>query len=85
MTWELYLVTFLAVFFTDAIYIYFLKSVQHNRPVVAALWSVVVTFTASLAVINYVTDHFALVFALLGAFFGTLLGMKIRASTDQQN
>jgi hypothetical protein len=85
MTWDIYLITFLAVFFTDVIYIYFLKSVQHNRPVVAALWSVVVTFTASLAVINYVTDHFALVFALLGAFFGTLLGMKIRASADQQN
>jgi hypothetical protein len=85
MTWDIYLITFLAVFFTDAIYIYFLKSVQHNRPVVAALWSVAVTFTASVAVINYTTDHFALVFALLGAFFGTLLGMKIRALVGQQN
>jgi hypothetical protein len=85
MTWDIYLITFLAVFFTDAIYIYFLKSVQHNRPIVAALWSVVVTLTASVAVINYTTDHFALVFALLGAFFGTLLGMKIRSLVGQQN
>lgn len=73
-----YLVTFLAVFVTDIIYIYFMKSVQHNKPLQAAFWSVAVTFTASIAVINYTTDHFALVFALLGAFFGTLLGMKIR-------
>ena len=36
-----YFVTFVAVFLTDVIYIYFLKSVQHNRPFVAALWSVV--------------------------------------------
>jgi hypothetical protein len=85
MNWDIYLITFLAVFFTDVIYIYFLKSVQHNRPVVAAMWSVVVTLTASLAVINYTTDHFALIFALLGAFFGTLLGMKIRSLTGQQN
>lgn len=73
-----YAVTFVAVFLTDVIYIYFMKSVQHDKPLQAALWSVVVTFTASIAVINYTTDHFALVFALLGAFFGTLLGMKIR-------
>lgn len=82
MNWDIYLTTFLAVFATDVIYIYFLKSVQHNRPVVAALWSVVVTFTASLAVINYTTDHFALLFALLGAFCGTLLGMRIRKAKD---
>ena len=81
MTWD-YLITFLAVFFTDVIYIYFLKSVQHNRSWVAALWSVVVTFTASVAVINYTTDHWALIPALLGAFFGTLLGMKLRPKIE---
>lgn len=78
-----YAITFVAVFLTDIIYIYFLKSVQHNDPIKAALWSVVVTFTASVAVINYTTDHFALVFALLGAFFGTLLGMKLRPRIEQ--
>lgn len=82
MNWD-YLVTFLAVFLTDVIYIYFLKSVQHNRPWVASFWSVVATFTASVAVINYTTDHFALVFALLGAFFGTLLGMKVGKTESQ--
>lgn len=73
-----YVTTFLAVFFTDVIYIYFMKSVQHNQPWRAALWSVVVTFTASVAVIGYTEDHWALIPALLGAFCGTLLGMKVK-------
>lgn len=73
-----YTVTFFAVFFTDAIYVYFVKSIQHDHPWRAAFWSVLVTFTASIAVINYTTDHMALIPALLGAFFGTFLGMKIR-------
>jgi hypothetical protein len=73
-----YAVTFFAVFFTDLIYIYFVKSIQHNRPIAAAWWSTVVTFTASVAVINYTTDHWALIPALLGAFFGTLLGMWVK-------
>jgi hypothetical protein len=39
---------------------------------------VVVTGTASITVISYTEDHYALIPALFGAFFGTLLGMKIR-------
>jgi uncharacterized membrane protein YfcA len=38
----------------------------------------VVTLTASIAVINYTEDHYALIPALLGAFAGTWLGMKIK-------
>lgn len=72
-----YIVTFFAVFFTDIIYIYFVKSVQHDHPWKAAWWSMVVTLTASIAVINYTEDHWALIPALLGAFFGTYLGMRI--------
>jgi uncharacterized membrane protein YfcA len=74
----LYISTFLAVSLTDILYVYFLKSVQNNQPLSASLWSVVVTFTASIAVINYTEDHLALIPALLGAFFGTYLGMKWR-------
>ena len=73
-----YIVTFLAVFVTDLMYVYFVKSIQNNRPWFAAWWSMVVTFTASVAIINYTTDHWALIPALLGAFFGTGVGMKIK-------
>ena len=71
-----YTITFLAVFFTDLIYVYFVKSIQNNSPWQAAWWSTVVTFTASIAVINYTENHLALIPALLGAFFGTWVAMK---------
>ena len=73
-----YITTFLAIFATDILYVYFVKSIQNDHPLRAAWWSMVVTFTASIAVINYTTDHLALIPALLGAFFGTYLGMRCR-------
>ena len=73
-----YAVTFIAVFATDLIYVYFVKSIQADRPLMAAWWSMVVTFTASVAVINYTTDHWALIPALAGADCGTLFGMWIK-------
>ena len=73
-----YVVTFLAVFVTDLLYVYFVKSIQQDQPISAGLWSMVVTLTASIAVINYTEDHYALIPALLGAFAGTWLGMKIK-------
>jgi hypothetical protein len=73
-----YVVTFLAVFVTDLLYVYFVKSIQRDQPISAGLWSMVVTLTASIAVINYTEDHYALIPALLGAFAGTWFGMKIK-------
>ena len=73
-----YIITFLAVFLTDILYVYFLKSVQNNKTLQASLWSVVVTFTASIAVINYTENHYTLIASLLGAFTGTYIGMKYK-------
>ena len=72
-----YLITFIAVFLTDVLYIYFIKSIQDNRALQAAFWSVVVTATASITVINYTENHWTLIPALAGAFFGTLVGMRV--------
>jgi len=66
------------VFLTDVLYIYFIKSIQENKALQAAFWSVVVTGTASITVISYTEDHWALIPALAGAFCGTLVGMKVR-------
>jgi hypothetical protein len=76
MNWA-YLITFFAVFSTDLLYIYFVKSIQNDHPWQASFWSTVVTFTASIAVISYTEDHWALIPGLLGAFFGTYAGMKL--------
>ena len=73
-----YIITFAAVFATDLIYVYFVKSIQDDRPMMAAWWSMAVTFTASVAVINYTEDHWALIPALAGAYCGTLFGMCIK-------
>jgi uncharacterized membrane protein YfcA len=78
-----YVVTFLAVFATDLLYVYFVKSIQQDQPLSAGLWSMVVTLTASVAVINYTEDHYALIPALLGAFAGTWVGMKIKRQNIQ--
>jgi hypothetical protein len=73
-----YFVTFLAVFATDLLYVYFVKSIQQDQPLSAGVWSMVVTLTTSIAVINYTEDHYALIPALIGAFSGTWVGMKIK-------
>ena len=78
-----YVVTFLALFATDLLYVYFVKSIQQDQPLSAGLWSMVVTLTASVAVINYTEDHYALIPALLGAFAGTWVGMKIKRQNIQ--
>lgn len=78
-----YVVTFLAVFATDLLYVYFVKSIQQDQPLSAGLWSMVVTLTASVAVINYTEDHYALIPALLGAFAGTWVGIKIKRQNIQ--
>ena len=73
-----YFITFFAVFFTDIIYTYYLKSVQNNSVWKASFWATVVTATASIAVINYTENHWMLIPSLLGAFAGTWFGMKYK-------
>ena len=73
-----YIITFLALFFTDVFYTYYLRSVQNNEVLKSSLWAVVVFAIAALAVVNYTTNHWLLIPACLGAFCGTYVGMKIR-------
>ena len=75
--WE-YVITFFALFFTDVFYTYYLRSVQNDEVLKSSVWSVVVFLIASIAVINYTSDHIMLIPACLGAFCGTYVGMRIR-------
>ena len=72
----LYIETFLLVFATDILYTYYVRAVNQDRAVVASLWSVMCTFTASIAVINYTENHWTLIASLMGAGFGTYIGMR---------
>ena len=73
-----YLITFLLVFLTDLLYCFYLRAVQDDKPIIASVWNTIVTFTATIAAINYIEDHTMLYAALSGAFFGTFFAIKLR-------
>ena len=73
-----YITTFFALFFTDVFYTYYLRAVQNDEILKSSIWAVVVFLIASVAVINYTTNHMLLIPAAFGAFFGTMVGMKLR-------
>lgn len=73
-----YIITFFAVFATDILYVYFIKAVQNDQPIRASFWSVLVTLTATITVISYTEDHWAIIPALMGAAVGTYAGMVLR-------
>ena len=73
-----YIMTFFAMFFTDIFYTYYLKSVQEEHKIKASLWAVIVFIAACTVVINYTTNHWLLIPAGIGAFFGTYVGMILR-------
>jgi hypothetical protein len=70
--------TFFALFVTDILYTYYVRAVTTDKPLTASFWAAVVTLTASIAVINYTENHLMLIPALLGAFAGTYVGMKVK-------
>ena len=70
-----YILTFFAVFALDLVYTYYLKCVAEDRRIMASVWSVACYLGASIAVINYTTNHWLLLPALAGAFCGTYAGM----------
>lgn len=77
-------ITFFALFFTDVFYVNYLNSIQDGKILKASCWSVVVFFIAAIAVVNYTTNHWLLLPACLGAFFGTYIGMMIRKNKGKK-
>jgi uncharacterized membrane protein YfcA len=73
-----YITTFAALFATDVSYTYYLRAVHRDQAIGASAWAVIVFFIASIAVINYTSDHWQLIPACLGAACGTYVGMRIR-------
>ena len=80
-----YLETFILVFLTDILYTYYLKAVHDNNVYWATFWCVTITFTASIAVINYTEDHYNLIASMLGAGCGTYFGMKIKKENNNES
>jgi uncharacterized protein YebE (UPF0316 family) len=76
--WEA-LSTFVAVFFVDVFYTYYLKSIQNEKALQASIWAVVVYLVGCYAVISYIDNHWLLLPAAAGAFCGTFVGMRVRS------
>jgi uncharacterized protein YebE (UPF0316 family) len=73
-----YILAFIAMFLTDVFYTYYLKAVQDEQALRASSWATIIYIVAAFAIIEYNTNHLLLIPAALGAFCGTLVGMKIR-------
>lgn len=73
-----YIITFLAVFFLDVFYTYFLQAVYNEQVLRASVWSGIVYLVACIAVINYTVNNWLLIPAAIGAFCGTYVGMILR-------
>jgi hypothetical protein len=75
--WE-YVVTFFAIFLLDVVYTYYLRCVANHNVLGASIWSVACYVLGSVAVINYTTNHWLMIPAIIGAFCGTFVGMNLR-------
>jgi hypothetical protein len=73
-----YIFTFIAIFFVDIFYVYYLKSVTESSALKASFWGAAMWLVASFAVIEYTANHWLLIPACLGAFCGTWVGIKLR-------
>ena len=73
-----WLIAFMSIFCLDIVYTYYLKSVECNQALKASLWSVACYLLGSIAIVSYTTNHWLILPAVLGAFCGTFVGMKIR-------
>lgn len=73
-----YFAAFFGMFFTDIFYTYYLAAIQERNAFASANWAVVVYVIASMLVIGYTSDHWLLIPAILGAWLGTYIGIKLK-------
>jgi uncharacterized membrane protein YfcA len=79
MVWE-YIAAFLAMFFTDMFYTYYLSAIEKNRAVMASIWAGVLYLFGALIVVGYTRDVWILVPAVIGGVLGTYVGVKVKGT-----
>jgi uncharacterized membrane protein YfcA len=79
MVWE-YVAAFLAMFFTDMFYTYYLSAIEKNRAVMASIWAGVLYLFGALIVVGYTRDVWILVPAVIGGVLGTYVGVKVKGT-----
>jgi hypothetical protein len=60
----------------DIVYIFYLKYVAQNKINKASAWASVVTLLNGIIIINYSSDIYSVLSAMIGAYVGTFISMK---------
>ena len=79
--WQ-YLAAFVGMFFIDAVNAKYILSLQSDRPIVAANWSVIVYVSFSMIIIGYTTNPWLLLPAAVGGWLGTFVSVKYLKKKD---
>jgi hypothetical protein len=73
-----WIISFLALFIVDILYVVYMKKVQQDNAIMASVWATSIYLLNSVAIISYTSDNTILIPASIGAFMGTYVGMKIK-------
>jgi xanthine/uracil permease len=71
-----YLIIFISLVLIDIVYIFYLKYVAQNKINKASGWASVVTLLNGIIIINYSSDIYSVLSAMIGAYVGTFISMK---------
>jgi hypothetical protein len=81
------LLTFVAMFALDYVFARYTAEVTNRAPALAGLWAVLIVFSNSIVVTNYVANFWMVLPAGAGAFLGTWLAVERdrRKNLEPQN
>jgi hypothetical protein len=72
---------FVATMFVDYAWSVYIRSLATTKMLRAAVWSSIIVFAGGFTTIEYISNHWMLIPAMLGAFLGTLLSASLEKKT----
>ena len=72
-----YTIPFFALFFVDFVFARYIKAVNDVQPIKAGMLASIITLLNIVAVISYTENHLMIIPAVLGAFVGSFVGVKM--------
>lgn len=67
---------FISTFIVDVIWVIYIKKVNQNKPIAAALVTLLIYLLGGYVIINYTESHYLLISSTLGACLGTYFATK---------
>jgi hypothetical protein len=78
------LFVFVATLALDFLWARYILAITKRAPVVAALWSAGIIAISSTTTIVYVSNHWTILAAIVGAFIGTYLSVREEAKKEDK-